>query len=113
MTRHILHASLIAAFAAFPAHGDDKHHAPSEANAKAEVPLSEGEIRKVDKEAKKVTLRHGPLANLDMPAMTMVFQVADPSMLEHVKRGDKVRFRAEKIGGAYTLTRIEPAEVKP
>lgn len=71
--------------------------------------LSEGEVRKVDKDAKKITIRHGPLANLDMPPMTMVFQVKDPAMLEQVKAGDKVRFTAEKIGGAYTVTRIEKA----
>ena len=72
--------------------------------------LSEGEVRKVDKDAKKITIKHGPLANLDMPPMTMVFQVKDPAMLGQVKAGDKVKFRAEKLGGAYTVTRIEPGE---
>jgi Cu/Ag efflux protein CusF len=64
----------------------------------------------VDKEAKKITLRHGPLANLDMPAMTMVFQVKDPAMLDQVKAGDKVKFQAEKVGGAFTITKIEPGK---
>ena len=82
--------------------GHDSHH-PSAA-------LSDGEVRKVDKDAKKITIKHGPLANLDMPPMTMVFQVKDPAMLEQVKAGDKVKFQAEKLGGAYTLTRIEPAK---
>jgi len=72
--------------------------------------LSEGEVRRVDKETKKLTIRHGPLVNLDMPPMTMVFQVADPAMLEQVKAGDRIRFHAEKVGGAYTVTRIEPAK---
>jgi Cu/Ag efflux protein CusF len=95
---------LIAALAlalpfALPAHADDKHH-----------PLqNDGEIRKVDKDAKKITIKHGPLAKLDMPAMTMVFQVKDPALLDKVKAGDKVKFDAEKIGSAYTVTRIEPA----
>lgn len=71
--------------------------------------MAEGEVRKVDKEAKKITIRHGPIQSLDMPAMTMVFQVKDPAMLEQVKAGDKVAFEAEKLGGAYTLTRIVPA----
>ena len=71
--------------------------------------LADGEVRKVDKEAKKITLRHGPLQNLDMPAMTMVFQVADAAMLDQVKAGDKVKFQAEKIGGGYRITRLEPA----
>ena len=72
--------------------------------------LADGEVRKVDKDAKKLTLRHGPIQNLDMPAMTMVFQVKDPAMLEQVKPGDKVKFQAEKLGGAFTVTRIEPAK---
>ena len=71
--------------------------------------LSDGEIRKVDKSAKKITIKHGPLANLDMPPMTMVFQVKDPAILEQVKAGDTVKFQAEKIGSAYTVTKIEPA----
>jgi Cu(I)/Ag(I) efflux system periplasmic protein CusF len=72
--------------------------------------LSDGEVRKVDKDAKKITLRHGPLANLDMPAMTMVFQVKDPAMLDQVKPGDKVRFQAEKVGAAFTITKLEPVK---
>lgn len=70
--------------------------------------LSEGEVRKVDKQAKKLTIKHGPLANLDMPGMTMVFRVKDPVMLEQVKAGDKVKFQAEKVEGALTVTQIEP-----
>jgi Cu/Ag efflux protein CusF len=70
--------------------------------------MAGGEVRKVDKGAKKITLRHGPIQNLDMPAMTMVFQVKDPAMLDQVKAGDKVRFQAEKIEGALTITTIEP-----
>ena len=69
--------------------------------------LSDGEVRKVDRDAKKITIKHGPLANLDMPGMTMVFQVSDPAMLNKVKAGDKVRFRAEMPGGVYTVTQIE------
>jgi Cu/Ag efflux protein CusF len=71
--------------------------------------LTEGEIRKVDRDAKKITIRHAPMPKLDMPAMTMVFQVKDPALLDKVKPGDKVRFEAEKLGGAFTVTRIEPA----
>ena len=65
-------------------------------------------FRRGDKEAKQVTIRHGPIANLDMPAMTMVFQVQDPAVLDRLKPGDKVRFQAEKLEGAYVVTRIEP-----
>jgi Cu/Ag efflux protein CusF len=66
-------------------------------------------VRRVDKDAKKVTIKHGPLANLDMPAMTMVFQVKDPALLDKVKAGDKVKFQAEKIAGGYAVTKIERA----
>jgi Cu/Ag efflux protein CusF len=101
-------AALLLAFS-IPALADDAHHKPTNV-AQATAALSDGEVRKVDKEAKKITIRHGPLANLDMPPMTMVFQVQDPSMLEQVKVGDKIRFQADKVGGAYTVTRIEPAK---
>jgi len=75
----------------------------------ATVGLSDGEIRKIDKDAQKLTIKHGPLKNLDMPGMTMVFRVKDPAMLDQVKKGDKVRFVAEDANGAYTVTKIEPA----
>jgi Cu(I)/Ag(I) efflux system periplasmic protein CusF len=86
------------------------HSARLPATAAAGAALAEGEVRKVDKEAKKITLRHGPIQNLDMPAMSMVFQVKDPAMLDQVKAGDKVRFQAEKSGSQYTVTHIEPAK---
>lgn len=86
----------------------DAHHDASAAGSSA--PLAEGEVRKVDKDAKKITIKHGPLESLDMPSMTMVFQVADPAMLEAVKAGDKVRFQAEKKGGAFTVTKLETAK---
>lgn len=69
---------------------------------------TEGEVRKVDMENKKITLRHGAIKNLDMPPMTMVFQVSDPALLDKVKAGDKVSFTATGEGGKYTLTGIEP-----
>jgi len=89
---------LVAAFAAPAAMADDKHHTGD---------LADGEIRKVDKDARKITIKHGPLQNIDMPAMTMVFQVKDPALLEQVKAGDMVKFTAEKLGGAFAVTRIE------
>ena len=71
--------------------------------------FTDGEVRKVDKAAGKVTLKHGPIANLEMPPMTMVFRVKDPAMLEKVKAGDKVKFKAEKVQGAYTVVELAPA----
>ena len=70
----------------------------------------DGEVRKIDKDASKITLKHGPIPNLDMPGMTMVFRVQDPAMLDAVKTGDKVRFSADKVGGALTITQMTPAK---
>lgn len=75
----------------------------------AAAPATEGEVRKVDKDAAKITIRHGPIANLGMPAMTMVFRASDPAMLDLVKAGDRVQFTAELIGGQYTVTRLRKA----
>ena len=72
--------------------------------------MTDGEIRKVDKEAKKITIKHGEIKNLDMPAMTMVFQVKDTAMLAKVKAGDKVKFAAEKLGGAMVITEIQSSQ---
>ncbi|MBC7610996.1 MAG: copper-binding protein [Polaromonas sp.] len=72
--------------------------------------MADGEIRKVDIENKKITIKHGVIKNLDMPGMTMVFQVKDTAMLDKVKAGDKVRFAAEKADGAIVVTNIQPAK---
>ncbi len=70
--------------------------------------MADGEVRKVDKENKKMTIRHGEIKNLDMPPMSMVFQVRDPALLDKLKPGDKIRFSAEKLEGAFVVTAIEP-----
>jgi len=69
--------------------------------------MTDGEIRKVDRDTKKITIKHGEIKNLDMPGMTMLFQVKDPAMLDMVKPGDKVKFRAEKAGGGIVVTEIQ------
>jgi Cu(I)/Ag(I) efflux system periplasmic protein CusF len=83
------------------------------AGAAATAPASDmadAEVRKVDKENKKITLKHGPIKSLDMPPMTMVFQVKDAAMLGELKPGDKVRFRATDDAGKYTVTEIQPVK---
>jgi Cu(I)/Ag(I) efflux system periplasmic protein CusF len=80
------------------------------ASLSTSIALSPGEVKKIDKESGKITIKHGPLSNLDMPAMTMVFRVKDPAILDSVKAGDKVGFVVEKINGALTVTRLEPAK---
>lgn len=69
--------------------------------------MSDGEVRKVDKETGKITIKHGPLVNLGMPGMTMVFRVKEPAMLDQVKAGDKIRFAADKVNGTFTVTKLE------
>ncbi len=71
------------------------------------MPMSEGVIRKVDKAAGKITIRHGELYKLGMPGMTMTFRVSDPAMLDQVKPGDSVRFVADRVQGALTITHLE------
>ena len=83
---------------------DHSAHHPAAANA---ADMSDGEVRKVDKEAGKLTLKHGEIKNLDMPGMTMVFQVKDAALLDKVKAGDKVKFRVEKTNSGYVVTVIE------
>jgi Cu/Ag efflux protein CusF len=72
--------------------------------------MTDGEVRKIDKEQGKITLRHGPIANLEMPAMTMVFKVSEAKMLDTVREGDKVKFTAAKVNGSITVTSIEAAK---
>ena len=67
----------------------------------------EGEVKKIDAPNGKITLKHGPIQNLDMPAMQMVFRVTDPSWLQKLQVGDKVTFEADKVGGHFTVTSIE------
>lgn len=69
--------------------------------------MTDGVIRKIDRENRKITIRHGEIKNLDMPPMTMVFQVKDPVMLDTVKAGDNVKFRAEKTAGFFVITDIQ------
>jgi Cu(I)/Ag(I) efflux system protein CusF len=79
--------------------------------ALAQDALTDGQVRRVDKPAGKVTLKHGEIRNLDMPPMTMVFGVRDKALLDKVKAGDKIRFTADKdAAGQYVLTRIEAAK---
>lgn len=75
-----------------------------------EADMANGEVRRIDKAQNKITLRHGEIKSLEMPPMTMVFAVRDPKLLDSVRVGDKVLFRAVKEdGGTYVVTAIRPA----
>lgn len=103
----------LAALASAPVWADKNHShgsAPAGTATSADAAFAEGEVKKVDKGAGKVTIKHGPLVSLDMPAMTMVFRVKDPAMLDEVKAGDNIRFKADKVQGAYTVTEFQAAK---
>jgi len=111
----LLFTALLAAVVALPALAQPKaeDHSARRGAAVASAPadMTEGEIRKVDKDAKKITIKHGEIRNLDMPPMTMVFQVKDAGLLTKFKPGDQVRFTVEKTAaGALLVTAIQSAK---
>ena len=85
---------------------EDDAKAKAETKAKAAA-LTAGEVKKVDREAKKLTIQHGPIENLGMPPMTMVFRVKDAAMLDGLEPGSKIRFHAEEVKGGYLVTRLQ------
>jgi Cu/Ag efflux protein CusF len=89
-------------------HGQQAAHAAPAPAAAAE--LTEGEVKKIDKDAGKITLRHGEIKNLGMAAMTMVLRVKDAAMLDQLKVGDKIRFAADRVNGAVTIMQMQPAQ---
>ena len=76
----------------------------------ASAEMIDGEVRKVDKEGGKLTLKHADIKSLDMPAMTMVFVVKDKAMLDTLKAGDKIKFKAINDGGKFTVTELQMAQ---
>jgi Cu(I)/Ag(I) efflux system protein CusF len=71
------------------------------------APLSQGEVRKIDVGAQKITLRHGPIASIGMPPMTMVFEVEKPELLEGISAGEKVNFQVQQQGSRYIVTELQ------
>ena len=84
------------------------HGAPAAAAAAPAADWAQAEVRRIDAANGRLTLRHGDIPSLQMPPMTMVFQVREAAMLGSVKVGDRVRFRAVSEGGKYIVTEIEP-----
>src|SRR5262245_40071807 len=77
----------------------------------AEDAKAQGEVKKIDESAGKITLKHGPIKNLGMnEGMTMAFRVKDPAMLREVKVGDKVEFEAENASSGYTVTKLQKSQ---
>lgn len=79
------------------------------ASAVQAVDAVDGEVRKIDRAQGKITLKHGPIPNLDMPGMTMVFRVVDPKLLEGLQAGDRIRFAADNVNGVLTVRSLEVA----
>ncbi|MBK4738823.1 copper-binding protein [Noviherbaspirillum sp. DKR-6] len=101
LARTLLAAWLAVSFAA------SSHAQATQTSASADEAMSSGEVRKIDRSAGKLTIKHGPLRNLGMGGMTMAFRVQDPAMLDAVQVGDRIRFVAEQPNGQLTVTRIE------
>ena len=99
--------SPVAAFAG----GDAVTKTTAEVTAASDkTPMADGEVKKVDKDGGKVTIKHGDIKNLDMPGMTMVFRVKDAAMLDQLKAGDKIKFAADNVNGKLTVTKVEMAK---
>ena len=87
---------------------DHSSHAAPSASAAAGAALTEGVITRVDARSGKLTIRHGEIANLGMPPMSMVFGLKDPALAQTLQPGTKVVFRVEDTGGGSLLiTHIE------
>ena len=108
----VLSTVVIAASIPFSAIASGEHKGDHAAETKiaATAPMTDGEVKKIDKDNGKITIKHGEIKNLDMPGMTMVFRIQDPAMLDKVKVGDKINFAADKVKGNITVTRIEVAK---
>ena len=101
----LMAAFMTAALPVFAQHAHTAQHLAGASQSSASV-LTEGEVKKIDRQAGKITLKHGPIENLGMPGMTMVFRAKDPAALDKVKVGDNVQFHAEQIDGALTVMEI-------
>jgi len=92
------------------AHGDYGKPAAQTSTMAATGDMTDGEVRKVDKEGGKLTLKHAEIKNLDMPGMTMVFVIKDKAMLDKLKAGDKIKFKAINDAGKSTVTEMQMAQ---
>ena len=96
------------AYAAGASH--DAHAGHGAAPVSSSAGLVDGVVKKIDKAGGKVTVAHGPLTNLNMPAMTMAFRVKDAAWIDRMQVDGKIRFVAESIGGTLTIVRFETAQ---
>ena len=83
---------------------------PGKAGVAAMPALTDGEVKKIDKDAGKITIKHGEIKHMEMPGMTMVFVVKDKALLDTVSVGAKIRFMAANENGRMVVTDIQPAK---
>jgi Cu/Ag efflux protein CusF len=107
MNRLFTTLALAAACAAAPALAQHAGHSTHAAKPAAEASFVDGEVRRVDADTGKLTLRHGEIKYLEMSPMTMVFTAKDKALLAGLKAGDKIRFKAAHEGDTYWITAIE------
>ena len=108
--KNLLTLSALALLAPVAAIANDAHHKLAAVAVATAADMTEGEVRKIDMEGSKITLKHADIKNLDMPGMTMVFVVKDKAMLDKLKAGDKVKFKAINDAGKFIVTEIQPAQ---
>ena len=107
----LLAISALALLSPLQSLADDGHgkHKPAAGATAAAADMTDAEVRKIDMESSKITLKHAEIKSLDMPGMTMVFVVKDKALLDKLKTGDKVRFKAINDAGKFTVVDIQPA----
>ena len=110
--KFIFHAAILLSFAAVPGIGFSQmsHGAMGDMTMASDKAMTEGEVKKVDRDQAKLTIKHGEIQNLDMPGMTMVFSVRDRTYLDKVKVGDKIKFSVVMENGRMIVTEIQPAK---
>ena len=107
--KSLLAISTLAHLAPLSVLAADGDHKPATGSTATSADMTDGEVRTIDMEGGKLTLKHAEIKNLDMPGMTMVFVVKDKAMLDKLKTGDKVKFKAINDAGKFTVTEIQPA----
>ncbi len=88
-------------------HGHMDHVKMASTKGEQATDVTEGEVRKVNLDTGKVTIQHGDIRNLGMPAMTMAFPVKTASLLDNLEAGDKIKFKVLKENGKLVITELQ------
>ena len=109
--KQLMFAAFLALAATVSPAGSAASHAGGApaAAAAASQPLVDAQVKRINKSSGKLTLAHGPIPNLGMGAMTMVFKLKEPAWIDQVKEGDRIRIAVAEVKGELTVTQLEPA----